>query len=126
MFKLQGTLKSVGEEVQVSDKFKKREFVLSYMNGNYEQIIQFQLVQDKTDLIEPYAEGSEIEVSFNLNGREWTNPQGEVKVFNTLDAWRVENVGGNAESQHKPAESKPKSAQPESADNEEDDDDLPF
>jgi len=31
-------------------------------------------------------------VSFNLRGREWTSPQGEVKYFNTLDAWRIEKV----------------------------------
>ena len=34
-----------------------------------------------------------MEVSFNLRGREWTSPQGEVKYFNSLDAWRIEKVG---------------------------------
>jgi len=30
-----------------------------------------------------------VRVSFNLKGREWTNKEGEVKTFNTLQAWAI-------------------------------------
>ena len=52
-----------------------------------------QVVQDRCDLLESINIGDKIKVSFNLRGREWTNPNGEVRYFNTIDAWRVEKVG---------------------------------
>ena len=36
--------------------------------------------------------GQKVNVYFNLRGREWTNPQGEIKYFNSLDAWKIELV----------------------------------
>lgn len=96
MYKLTGTIKTVKETVQVSDKFAKREFVINDGDANYPQLISFQSVQDKCSMLDGYKEGDIVEVSFNLRGREWTSPQGEVKYFNTLDAWRVERVEGIA------------------------------
>jgi hypothetical protein len=54
----------------------------------------FQLTQDKCSLLDAFMEGQQVEVSFNLKGREWTSPQGEVKYFNTLEAFRVEQSLG--------------------------------
>ena len=91
-----GILKVKGEAQQVSEKFRKREFVLSDNSSQYPQHISFQLTQDKCSLIDQYNVGDEIKVHFNLRGREWTSPKNEVKYFNTLEAWRIEggNVGG--------------------------------
>ncbi len=93
MFKLSGTLKVKNDTVQVSEKFSKREFVLTDASSMYPQDIMFQLTQDKCNLIDAFNVNEQIEVSFNLRGREWTSPQGEVRYFNTLDAWRIEKVG---------------------------------
>lgn len=90
MFKLTGTVKVVNDTVQVSEKFSKREFVISENSSMYPQDIIFQCAQDKCAMLDQIAEGQQVEVSFNLRGREWTSPQGEVKYFNTLDAWRIE------------------------------------
>ena len=92
-----GILKVKNEAQQVSEKFKKREFVLSDNSSQYPQHISFQLTQDKCNLIDQYSVGSEIKVHFNLRGREWASPQGETKYFNTLEAWRIEG-GANASS----------------------------
>ena len=59
----------------------------------YPQEIAFQAAQDKCSMLDGFTEGEQVEVSFNLRGREWTSPQGEVKYFNTLDAWRIEKMG---------------------------------
>lgn len=91
-----GILKVKGEAQQVSEKFRKREFVLSDNSSQYPQHISFQLTQDKCSLIDQYNVGDEIKVHFNLRGREWTSPKNEVKYFNTLEAWRIE--GGNGGS----------------------------
>lgn len=96
MFKLSGTLKVKNDTVQVSEKFSKREFVLTDASSMYPQDILFQLTQDKCSLIDAANIGEQIEVSFNLRGREWTSPAGEVKYFNTLEAWRIEKMGAGA------------------------------
>jgi hypothetical protein len=95
MFKLQGIVKVVNPTVQVSEKFAKREFVVTDNASMYPQDIMFQLTQDKCSLADGIQVNDQIEVSFNLRGREWTSPQGEVKYFNTLEAWRLDKVGSN-------------------------------
>jgi hypothetical protein len=93
MFKLTGTVKVVKDTIQVTDSFKKREFVITDTDPSYPQEIAFQAAQDKCSILDGFAVGQQVEVSFNLRGREWTSPQGEVKYFNTLDAWKLESVG---------------------------------
>jgi hypothetical protein len=95
MFKITGTVKVVNSTIQVSEKFSKREFVLTDNSGPYEQHISFQTTQDKCVLLDNVSIGEQIEVSFNLKGREWTSPQGEVKYFNTIEAWRIEKSSQN-------------------------------
>lgn len=93
MFKLNGIVKVVSPTVQVSEKFAKREFVVTDASSMYPQDIMFQLTQDKCSLGDAIQVNDQVEVSFNLRGREWTSPQGEVKYFNTLEAWRIDKVG---------------------------------
>ncbi|MFT5581757.1 MAG: hypothetical protein ACI9XP_000407 [Lentimonas sp.] len=93
MFKIGGIVKVVKDIEVISEKFKKREFVLTDASSMYPQDISFQLTQDKCGLADAIAVNDQIEVSFNLRGREWTSPQGEVKYFNTLEAWRIEKMG---------------------------------
>ena len=89
MFKIKGEIKAIGEAVQVTEKFKKREFVLIDDSSQYPQYINFQLVQNKCELIDGFEVGQRIEVNFNLRGREWTDKTGAIKYFNTLDVWRI-------------------------------------
>lgn len=120
MFKLTGVVKMVGKTVAVSEKFSKREFVVTDTTSMYPQDIMFQLTQDKCSILDPIAEGQTVDVSFNTKGRMWTSPQGEEKYFNTLEAWRVEVVGGAPVA--KPQVAKP--AAPAVV--EDDSEDLPF
>lgn len=128
MFKLTGTLKVIKPTTQVTEKFSKREFVISDTSSMYPQDIIFQAAQDKCSMLDGMSEGEQVEVSFNLRGREWTSPQGEVKYFNTLDAWRIEKVGqgmpqgGPSDMNLDPVASSMPSGGTDSAD----DDDLPF
>lgn len=96
MFKLNGIVKVVNPTVQVSEKFSKREFVVTDASSMYPQDIMFQATQDKCALLDSIQQNDQVEVSFNLRGREWTSPQGEVKYFNTLEAWRIEKIGAGA------------------------------
>lgn len=89
-----GILKAKSDVQQVSEKFRRRNFVVTIEpTSQYPQSVQFQITQDRVGLIDPVAVGAEVKVFFNLRGREWKNPQGEVKYFNTLEAWRIEATG---------------------------------
>jgi hypothetical protein len=86
-------IKVINSTVQVSDRFSKREFVVTdTSNGNYPQDILFQSTQDKCAILDSFQLNDHVDVSFNLRGREWTSPQGEVKYFTSLEAWRIERA----------------------------------
>lgn len=127
MFKLTGYLKVINDTVQVTEKFSKRDFVVTDTSSMYPQDILFQAAQDKCSMLDGFGEQDQVEVSFNLRGREWTSPQGEVKYFNTLDAWRIEKLSGAGApyvpQNAPPAQSTAPSVTPAATDEE---DDLPF
>jgi hypothetical protein len=103
MFKLSGSVKVVNPTVQVNERFSKREFVLTDTSSMYPQDIQFQLTQDKCSLLDGVNVNDTIEVSFNIRGREWINPQGEAKYFNSLEAWRIDRLTANAPMNQAPS-----------------------
>lgn len=95
-----GILKVKNSEVKVSEKFKKREFVLTDNAQSYPQEILFQLTQDRCSLIDNDKVGDELTVHFILKGRAWKNPQGETKWFNSLDAFRIESKSTSNTTSH--------------------------
>ena len=97
-----GTIKVKNAEVKVSDKFRKREFVLTDNAASYPQTILFQLTQDRCALIENANVGDEITVTFSLKGREWKNPQGEIKFFNSLDVFKIEKLSKSSANAQEP------------------------
>lgn len=120
---VEGKLKRVLDEQIISDRFKKREFVIE-TEEQYPQVLMFQLVQDKTNLIDTFNMGDKIEVFFNLRGREWQkDPSSEVKVFNTLDAWRIQKLEA---MQSQSPEDVPSSGANEDVSPASPEDDLPF
>ena len=94
MYKITGQIKKIMQTNQISEKFAKRELVITDSTSKYPQDIILQFVQDKCDLLESYSVGESVEVSFNLRGREWISPKdNSVKYFNTLDAWKISKLG---------------------------------
>ena len=87
---IKGKLIAKMDTVQVSDKFKKREFVVEFAdNPDYPEQIKLEFIQDKCDLLNGANKGQIVDVEFNLKGRAWTNPEGKVSYFNTLQAWKI-------------------------------------
>jgi hypothetical protein len=83
------------ETIKVTEKFSKRTFVVEEA-GDYPQLIEVELQQDKCNLIDSIQVGQVVEAHYNLRGRSWTNPQGEVKYFNTIVVWKIDNLSGAA------------------------------
>lgn len=94
---LTGKLVEKFEEQQISEKFKKREFVVETSENNFTEQIKFELVQDRTDIIDPYKIGEEVKISFNLKGRKWND-----KYFVNVQAWRIERASASITGNESP------------------------
>ena len=90
-FEIEGTLIKKFDTENKTATFQAREFVIEITNGNYPQFIKFQLTQDRCAAVDPYEEGDQIKVYFDLRGREWNG-----KYFTNLNAWRIEKPAAAA------------------------------
>ena len=86
---IKGKIEKVMEVNQVTDNFKKRDFVLLVQDGNYPQYIKFECHQNKVSVLDHCREGDEVNVKFNLRGRPY-DKNGTTLYFNTLVAWFIE------------------------------------
>lgn len=120
-----GKIKVISAEQQVSASFKKRELVVT-TEEQYPQSIMIEFVQDKSDLLNNFNVGDNVKVSINLGGREWVNPQGETKYFNSIKGWRIEKMQSEAPMQQAPAMPAAQTFAPATNFTEEEHDDLPF
>ena len=122
---LQGKVKVIGNEQRVSATFKKRELVI-VTDSQYPEHILIEFNQDKTDLLNGLSIGQEVKVSINIRGREWVNPQGETKYFNSISGWKVEKLQSEAPSTQLAPVPAAAAFEPASNFTEQEHDDLPF
>ena len=88
---VQGKIKIIGEVQTFGTDFTKRQLVV-ITDDQYPQLISIDFLKDKCDLLNSYKVGQSVDVSINLGGREWINPQGEAKYFNSITGWKIEAV----------------------------------
>jgi hypothetical protein len=133
-YEITGKLIEKYNEVTISDKFKKREFILEKKeNSNgfeFIDFIKFQLTQDKCAILDPYAIGDELKVNFNLRGRKWEK-DGKVSYFTNLEAWKIEKIDqhdtSSPASQQSPYDEPPMPGEDDFSSSEKEDlGDLPF
>lgn len=104
----------------IKETFKKREFVLEYAeNPQYPEFVKFELIQSNCEQLDSVNVGDEVTVNFNLKGRKWTDPKGEIKYFNSLQAWRIDKKSGEMQETPPPTQDWAKEDFSQ-------DDDLPF
>jgi len=118
-----GRIKLISETKEFGNNgFRKREIVVT-TDDQYPQHIMVEFTQDRCNLLDSYKEGEMVKIAFNLRGREWVNPEGEAKYFNSLNGWRIDKIE---------SDTPPPMAPPDNIEfiepSEEDDntDDLPF
>ena len=122
---IKGKVHFVSDVINVTETFKKRELVVEFAeNPQYPEFVKFEAIQDRVSLMDDLKVGQDVEVFFNLKGREWTNKQGEKQYFNTLQLWKVNVLGATeaAAGQSTPAYAPPVDISSEPGE----DDDLPF
>lgn len=102
-FEISGKVIDISPVNQVSDKFKKREFVIEKKETGgaavFIDYIKFQLIQDKCDLINESFLNEDIRIWFNLKGNKWER-DGKVNYFTNLDAWKIERVSAQGPDQN--------------------------
>jgi hypothetical protein len=85
-----GRIKVIGEtQTFGASGFRKRELVVETFD-QYPQSIMIEFVQDNVNVLDQYEIGQEVRVFINLRGREWVNPEGVTKYFNSIQGWRIE------------------------------------
>ena len=89
---IQGRIKTIFATESVGQNgFQKRDLVIT-TEEQYPNDIIIQFTHSKCALLDTLQVGQKVKVHFYLQGREWTNPQGEVKYFNTVLGWKIELI----------------------------------
>ncbi len=122
---ISGKIKWIDEtKTYGNNGFRKREVVIT-TEEQYPQQILVEFIQDKCELLNTYQVGQNVKIGINLRGREWTNPEGETKYFNSIQGWRIDVLENNSSTEIPPIPP-PTSFEPAEGDANEVDDDLPF
>ena len=123
---LQGTVKKIFEIQSFPSGFQKREMVI-LTQEQYPQPISIEFLSEKISLLDHISEGDQVKIGINIRGREWTNPEGQVKYFNSITGWRLEKLSDIYPEPVQAASAAPQAeANNENPFAEEDEDDLPF
>ena len=89
---IQGRVKQIfPSQTMGQNGFEKRDLVI-VTEEQYPQTIIIQFTQQRCDLLDSLQVGQNVKVYINIKGREWTNPQGETKYFNTIEGWKIEVI----------------------------------
>lgn len=94
---LSGIIKRLSDTQTFASGFQKREVVI-VTEEQYPQPIAIDFLKEKGDLLDSYKEGDKVKISINIGGKEWINPQGEVKYFNSITGWRIEKLDGGEDT----------------------------
>lgn len=90
-----GIVKVIGETQVISEKFKKRDIVITLdPTGKYPQFVQMQVTQDNCSKLDGISVGDEVRAQFNIKGREYNGTKG-IQYFTTLEIWRIEKIGSS-------------------------------
>ena len=120
-----GRLVEIGQTIQIPSKtggspFLKREFLLDAttydpytgQRSEYENILPLEVSGDKCAELDQFRTGDVINVSFALQGRSWTNQDGELRRMVSIRCYKLElrRTGGQTSAQ--PVQQAPQPAAP--------------
>lgn len=123
-FELTGRILEIAPTQNITDRFKKREFIVEYRDnpqGQYVQYLKFQFTGDKVTMLDSYKVDQEVNISFNLKGRKYEK-DGRVSYFMDLEAWKISPANGGQVA----SSSLPSPDRFNSLDSEDEDTGLPF
>ena len=92
------TLKLESGVSKAGKEWKKQDFVIE-TNEQFPKKVCFTLFGDKINLIDGITEGTEIEVFFSLESRDFNG-----KWYHNINAWKIENAGASNSAKNFPPE----------------------
>lgn len=99
-------------------EWKKQEFVIE-TNEQFPKKVCFTLFGDKSSLLNGISEGTEVEVHFNVESRDFNG-----KWFHNINAWKIDTASASNAPSNYPPEFTSNDIPPEMADDS--GNDLPF
>lgn len=106
-----GRIIEIGQTVQIPSKtggnsFTKREFILDATTydpytgerSEYENILPLEFSGEKCAELDRFRNGDVVTISFVLQGRSWTNQDGELKRMASIRCYKIEARGGAQQS----------------------------
>lgn len=84
MTTIKGKVHKIMAEQFVSEKFSKRELIIK-TDDKFPQFIPVTFSNSKMVIVDGLNEGDEVEVSYNIRGREWND-----KYFVSLEGWNLQ------------------------------------
>ena len=90
-FKVKGRVIRILPEItgtSAKGEWKKRDFVIDDEDGQYSKNICFSMFNDKNDTFLKMLIGSQVEVSFSIESREYNE-----KWFSNVNAFKVDVIG---------------------------------
>ena len=104
---IQGRIKQIfPSQIIGQNGFEKSDLVI-ITEEQYPQTIIIQFTQQRCDLLNNLQVGQNVKVYINIRGREWTNPQGETKYFNTIEGWKIEVIQTTNVANQQPVQQAP-------------------
>lgn len=125
IYEYTGVVEKVLATQTFSSGFSKRDIVLTDDVGTeskWPNHIAFTFKKDAASVLETVKEGQRVKIRFAIDGREWTNPQGQVKYFTDLTGLKLEVLNGDGTS----TEPVPAPAEPDYPADAGEVDDMPF
>ena len=112
---IQGRIKQIFPSQLIGQNgFEKRDLVVT-TEEQYPQTIIIQFTQQRCDLLNNLQVGQNVKVYINIRGREWTNQQGEIKYFNTIEGWKIEVIQTTNVANQQPVQQAPQQPVPQAA-----------
>lgn len=125
IYEYTGVVEKVLDTQTFASGFSKRDVVMTDDIGTetkYPNHIAFTFKKDAASVLDTVREGQRAKIRFAIDGREWTNPQGQVKYFTDLTGLKLEILNADGSS----TEPVPAPAEPDFPDSINDVDDMPF
>ena len=69
--------------------FEIRDLIVA-TEEQYPQTLSIQFVQGKVTELDKFVPGDKVKISINLKGREATNKEGVLVVYNTIQGWKID------------------------------------
>lgn len=92
MYEASGKIKMIGDVQSFASGFTKREFVVTTTHDKYPQDIKFDLTKDKCAVLDSFKTGDDVQVTFDIRGREYNG-----KYYVDLSCWKLQAAGASSD-----------------------------